>query len=235
MIARTSKSSAKSNTSKNKDVANKLVEQFFKRAGWKPFDFQQHVWDAYESGASGLVHSATGTGKTLAIWLAPILKWLRENPDPSLWQNLKPPAPRTLWITPLRALAGDTENALRRPLDDLQLPWTLASRTGDTSSSQKSKLLRKLPTALITTPESLCLMLSHERLAAQLSSLMSNSPASVSSISPCRANRSKAETNGAFLTSSETPSGSPARTPMRIQATQIPSRFMKPSQSSQRN
>jgi ATP-dependent helicase Lhr and Lhr-like helicase len=173
MIARTSKTASKSNTSKDKDAASKLVDQFFRKAGWKPFDFQKQVWNAYVDGASGLVHSATGTGKTLAIWMAPILKWLQENPDPAAWQKLKTPAPRTLWITPLRALAGDTENALRRPLDDLQLPWTLASRTGDTSSSQKSKLLRKLPTALITTPESLCLMLSHERLATQLGSLES--------------------------------------------------------------
>lgn len=151
--------------------ASHLIDEFFSQAGWKPFPFQRKVWNAYREGASGLVHSATGTGKTLAIWLAPIIKWIEENPGVDDWSHFKPPAPRVMWITPLRALAGDTENALRRPVDALSLPWTLASRTGDTSSSQKTKLLKKLPTALVTTPESLCVMLTHEKLATQLSGL----------------------------------------------------------------
>lgn len=163
--------SPKSSPRKQSDAATRIVNQFFKRAGWKPFAFQRDVWEAYIEGASGLVHSATGTGKTLAIWMAPILKWLRENPDAKTWNPAKPPGLRVMWITPLRALAGDTENALRRPIEDLQIPWTLASRTGDTASSQKTKLLRKLPSALVTTPESLSVMLTHERLATQLASL----------------------------------------------------------------
>lgn len=159
------------NVRRPRDPALKRIDDFFKQAGWKPFPFQREVWQAYEEGASGLIHSATGTGKTLAIWLAPILKWMRANPDAGAWPQMKPAAPLVLWITPLRALAGDTENALRRPLVEFALPWTLASRTGDTTSSQKSKLLKKLPTALVTTPESLCVMLTHEKLAAQLGGL----------------------------------------------------------------
>jgi ATP-dependent Lhr-like helicase len=147
------------------------IDDYFSRLGWKPFPFQRRVWRSYAQGHSGLVHSATGTGKTLAIWIAPILNWIMQHPDADAWAQMSPPGPRTLWITPLRALAGDTENALRRPLNDLGLPWTLARRTGDSTASQKSKIMRRLPTALVTTPESLCLMLTHERLAKQFAGL----------------------------------------------------------------
>ena len=72
------------------------------------------------------------------------------------------PPLRVVWITPLRALAADTEEALRQPLVDLGLPWTLESRTGDTSAAMRARQARRLPTALVTTPESLSLMLSRE-------------------------------------------------------------------------
>jgi ATP-dependent Lhr-like helicase len=67
-----------------------------------------------------------------------------------------------LWITPLRALAADTAEALNEPVVDLGLPWTVETRTGDTSASARSRQDRKLPSALITTPESLSLLLSRE-------------------------------------------------------------------------
>ena len=145
----------------------------FASLGWRPFPFQRRVWRAYAKGHSGLVHSPTGTGKTLAVWAAVILQWLRENPDASRWDAKRPPPIRTLWITPLRALAGDTENALRAAVDSLELPWRLESRTGDSKASLKSRQLRRLPTALITTPESLALMLSRPQLLEPLAGLES--------------------------------------------------------------
>jgi ATP-dependent helicase Lhr and Lhr-like helicase len=72
---------------------------------------------------------------------------------------------RLLWVTPLRALAADTELALREPIDAFGLPWTLESRTGDTSSSRRARQRERLPTALITTPESLSLLLCREDAA----------------------------------------------------------------------
>ncbi|QEG02725.1 putative ATP-dependent helicase Lhr [Stieleria maiorica] len=144
------------------------VDRYFASLGWKPFRFQRSVWRAYQQGLSGLVHSATGTGKTLAVWLGPILKWMRENPDRSKWNPKRPPPLKVIWITPLRALAGDTESSLRSPLDALQIPWRLESRTGDSKTSMKARQLKRMPTALITTPESLSLMLTHERLLEQL-------------------------------------------------------------------
>jgi len=150
---------------------HQLVNRFFQSSQWKPFAFQRKCWAAYLAGHSGLVHSATGSGKTLAVWMGPILSWLKQNRDMRLWNAKKPPAARLLWITPLRALAGDTEQALLGPIQSLGLPWRLESRTGDTKQSLKSKQLQQLPTALITTPESLSLMLTHERLLEQLAGL----------------------------------------------------------------
>jgi ATP-dependent Lhr-like helicase len=138
------------------------VEAWFRSRGWEPFPFQREVWDAYLAGESGLIHAATGTGKTYAAWMGPLLEWMEEGPAPaapSARKRAEPPL-RVVWITPLRALAADTEAALRAPLDDLGLPWTLESRTGDTSAAVRSRQRRRLPTALVTTPESLSLLLS---------------------------------------------------------------------------
>ena len=136
-----------------------LIADWFARRQWTPFAFQREVWDAYRAGESGLIHAATGTGKTYAAWLAPLREWIDEQAsEPDAWPN-RPPPLRVLWITPLRALAADTQAALRAPLDDLNIPWTLESRTGDTSASVRNRQRKRLPTALITTPESLTLLL----------------------------------------------------------------------------
>ena len=134
------------------------VEAWFASRGWRPFAFQREVWDAYRAGESGLVHAATGTGKTLAAWIGPLLEWLDESFD------LSPPHTslplRVLWITPLRALAADTAAALREPLAELAPTWTLETRTSDTTPAVRARQSRRLPTGLLTTPESLSLLLS---------------------------------------------------------------------------
>ena len=145
-----------------------MVDEYFAKIGWKPFRFQRSAWRAYRDGDSGLVHSATGTGKTLAVWLGPILKWLGENRDRSKWNPKRPPPAKVIWITPLRALAGDTEGSLSAPVQTLGLPWRVESRIGDTKQSIKARQLKRLPTALVTTPESLSLMLTHPHVQEQL-------------------------------------------------------------------
>ncbi|HEU0053616.1 MAG TPA: ligase-associated DNA damage response DEXH box helicase [Longimicrobium sp.] len=138
------------------------VERWFAARGWAAFDFQREVWRAYLAGESGLIHAATGTGKTYAAWMGPLLEWM-ESPDlPTSRKRSDAPPLRVLWITPLRALAADTEEALRAPLDDLGIPWTLESRTGDTSAKVRARQRSRLPTALVTTPESLELLLSRD-------------------------------------------------------------------------
>ncbi|MCR9294579.1 MAG: ligase-associated DNA damage response DEXH box helicase [bacterium] len=159
-------------TSAKLESASQLVDRYFAALGSKPYRFQRSAWRAFRNGHSGLIHSATGTGKTLAAWLGPIMQWLDENRDEVRTTSQTPPI-QALWITPLRALAGDTEKSLRHPIEALKLPWKLESRTGDSSSSLKARQLKRLPTALITTPESLSLMLTHESLLPQLMGLKS--------------------------------------------------------------
>ena len=145
------------------------ADRWFETRGWKPFGFQHDVWSAYLAGESGLIHAATGTGKTLAAWWGPLLEWLDEQdgskaaitPKSHARRSSAPPL-RVLWITPLRALAADTLEALAAPVQDLGIPWTLESRTGDTSSSARARQNRRLPTALVTTPESLSLLLTQD-------------------------------------------------------------------------
>src|SRR5690349_22281630 len=96
------------------------VEQWYASRGWRPFAFQREVWDAYRAGESGLIHAATGTGKTLAAWMGPLIEWMEETAQSSKSRVRSSSAPtsypkrprrdsapplRVLWITPLRALA----------------------------------------------------------------------------------------------------------------------------------
>ncbi|MDQ6676136.1 MAG: ligase-associated DNA damage response DEXH box helicase [Acidobacteriota bacterium] len=131
------------------------VKKWFASRGWKAFPFQEEVWRAYLNGKSGLIHAATGTGKTYAAWMGPLLEWTMGDGE------VNPPL-RVLWITPLRALVADTENALRTALIGLDIPWRLEQRTGDTKASIRARQKKKLPTALVTTPESLALLLARE-------------------------------------------------------------------------
>jgi ATP-dependent helicase Lhr and Lhr-like helicase len=140
------------------------VRAWFATEGWQPFEFQEEVWRAYLAGESGLIHAATGTGKTYAAWMGPILEWLTDYPagkvDSGATGQKRGVVPlRVLWITPLRALAADTESALLAPIEDLGLPWSVESRTGDTSAGVRARQSHRLPTALVTTPESLALLL----------------------------------------------------------------------------
>ena len=67
-----------------------------------------------------------------------------------------------LWITPLRALTNDIRKAMQSAINDLDLPWTIASRTGDTSAKEKQELKKRQPEVLLTTPESLHLMIAQK-------------------------------------------------------------------------
>src|SRR5208282_5236332 len=81
-------------------------------------------------------------------------------------------APLTLlWITPLRALAADTAESLQPVVDALHLPWTIELRTSDTSATVRKKQRDRLPTVLITTPESLSLLLSYPGTVERFESL----------------------------------------------------------------
>jgi ATP-dependent helicase Lhr and Lhr-like helicase len=143
------------------------VQRWFAAQGWQIFAFQKQVWAAAQQGRSGLIHATTGSGKTYAAWFATLNQALHAQ---KLGEETKPGL-RVLWITPMRALASDTTKALQAPLDALGLPWTVGQRTGDTNSSERAKQSKQLPHALVTTPESLSLMLSRAETRAQFKQL----------------------------------------------------------------
>ncbi|MFZ6779183.1 ligase-associated DNA damage response DEXH box helicase [Undibacterium sp. Ji83W] len=151
-------------------LATKAVKDWFAAKGWKTFPFQREVWKAAHDGQSGILHASTGSGKTYAVWFAALLRAMERK------QNKKSAAGlRVLWITPMRALAADTLRALQEPLtelpDELLPQWSIGTRTGDTGSAERARQARTLPATLITTPESLSLMLSKNDAQAQFAQL----------------------------------------------------------------
>jgi ATP-dependent Lhr-like helicase len=131
-------------------------DSWFAVRGWRPFDFQREVWAAMSAGESGLLHANTGSGKTYAVWFGALA---RAQAAPGL---------QALWITPMRALAADTVRAMQLPLPDVLPAWSVGQRTGDTPTAERARQDRRMPAALVTTPESLSLMLTRERAASDL-------------------------------------------------------------------
>jgi ATP-dependent Lhr-like helicase len=124
------------------------LDNWFTQKGWTVFPFQKSCWDAIHHGRSGLLNAPTGSGKTFAIWLGLLNRSSAQN------SGLK-----VLWITPLRALSKDISNAMQEASDSLQVGWKVGLRSGDTDAKTREALRRKPPDALVTTPESLHLML----------------------------------------------------------------------------
>ena len=160
------------------------LDAWFDQRGWKAFKFQRDVWKAVAQGQSGLLHATTGSGKTYAVWLGILMRFMtasktkRAPAAPEKVATKKPiAAPLTvLWITPMRALAADTQRALQAPLDVLAVAgqfahWTIGARTGDTSSAERTAQNTRLPTVLVTTPESLSVLLSRADAADVLKSV----------------------------------------------------------------
>ena len=141
----------------------------FAAKGWQPFDFQVNTWTAFLDGNSGLLNAPTGSGKTYALWVPCLLEYIREYPE-----NYKKPRKnglRVLWITPLRALAKDIQQAMLSMCAAFEIPWEVAVRTGDTSTTERAKQRRNAPECMITTPESLHLLLSQKESSAYFASL----------------------------------------------------------------
>ncbi len=128
------------------------VRQWFKAQGWKPQTFQKECWKAYEEGKNGMLHAPTGSGKTYALWGGILHEALKTKKHAVGVQ--------ALWITPLRALAVEIQQATQRITSDLQPDLKVALRTGDTSQSERAKQKRKPSFGLVTTPESLHVLLS---------------------------------------------------------------------------
>lgn len=144
----------------NHSEARSLILKWFSSKGWKPFDFQEEVWDLYSKGYSGVLNAPTGSGKTYALWFAVLMEYISKHPKD--YKKKKEKGLQLLWITPLKALSKDIEKAIQETCDELGIPWKVSSRTGDTSASVKLKQKNNQFEVLLTTPESLHLMLSQK-------------------------------------------------------------------------
>ena len=158
------------------------IEAWFRQQGWTPMAFQRACWEAYLAGESGLLQVPTGSGKTYAAVMGPIAEMLAaatriaraatESAENVQSTRSRPQARRKastslglrlLVITPLRALSRDLALAIEQPIQAMGWPLRVAIRNGDTSSHERGKQLRTPPEILITTPESLSVLLANAR------------------------------------------------------------------------
>ena len=140
------------------------ITRYFESKGFQPFPFQVEAWARAASGTHQLIQCPTGSGKTLGATGA-MLDQLIATPD---CKGL-----RVLYVTPLRAMTKDLEIALKEPLSGRDI--TVLARNGDTSAKDRAGLFRKHPQILMTTPESLSVILSSPKstdLFAQLESIV---------------------------------------------------------------
>lgn len=137
------------------------VSDFLRTKGFRAFPFQEQALIYWQAGRSGLVNAPTGSGKTFSLAL-PLLADMLENPRPGL---------KAIWVTPIRALSQDLEKAIREAAEAMGGELDIALRTGDTSSKEKARQRKKAPDFLITTPESLHIMLCLKGYPALFSNL----------------------------------------------------------------
>jgi ATP-dependent Lhr-like helicase len=143
-----------------------IGKEWFSRNGWTPFAFQLEAWEAYLAGKSGLVNAPTGSGKTYSLLVPILLEFLRDLPKKPKNSGL-----RAIWITPIRALSKEIELAANRAIEALEVPWKVGVRSGDTSLAKRQRQRDRPPELLITTPESLHLLIASKGYAEYFSNL----------------------------------------------------------------
>lgn len=140
----------------NKTQLHKIAENYFDQQGWEAFPFQKKTWDAFLAGKHGLLNAPTGSGKTYALWVAVVLDYIKKHPD---YKKKPKKGLKAIWITPLRSLSQEIAQASQRFVDGIDLPFTVGIRSGDTSTKERTAQRKSMPDLLITTPESLHLLL----------------------------------------------------------------------------
>lgn len=141
--------------------AESRLVAWFASQGRRPAPFQRTAWRHWAAGDDGLIHAPTGTGKTLAAAGGPLIHGAL-HPATGL---------QLLWITPLRSLATDTTQHLSAAVEAMGLPWRVLRRTGDSGSGERARLRRGACELLVTTPESLALLLSYPDAAERFARL----------------------------------------------------------------
>lgn len=134
----------------SKKAPLKIILDWFKKNKMEPLPFQLDAWKEILKGSSGLISVPTGAGKTYAAYWGALAEIITQPGEGT----------QILYLSPLRALARDLSGTLARPIQDLGLPYKVEMRTGDTAASVRKKQIKNPPEILISTPESLAIMLS---------------------------------------------------------------------------
>ncbi len=133
-----------------------IAESWFHTKGWKSFPFQKQTWKAFLQGKNGLLNAPTGSGKTYALWIPIVLNYIKNNPD---YKKKHTGGLKAVWITPLRALSVEIQQAAQKFCDETGVPFKVGVRTGDTPQKERASQQKIMPDLLVTTPESLHLLL----------------------------------------------------------------------------
>ena len=135
---------------------NSFADAWFSNEGWTAHDFQQKTWSAMAKGRSGLLNAPTGYGKTMAIWFGVLHHYYIQRKVKKGKNGRKL---HCLWITPLRALSSEIHHATNVVSEDLALDYEIGLRTGDTTTKIRQQQKKKPPQALVTTPESVHILM----------------------------------------------------------------------------
>ena len=145
-----------------------IAKAWFEGKNWKPFPFQKKTWKAFLDGKHGLLNAPTGSGKTYALWVPIVLQYIKDNPD---YKERHTKGIKAIWITPLRALSIEIQQSAQRFADELGTGLTVGIRTGDTPQKIRAQQKKNMPDLLITTPESLMLLLASKSYDKTFSTL----------------------------------------------------------------
>ncbi len=137
----------------SKDPLISKIKNFFYKNGWDPLPYQIESWESYLNGENGIIQVPTGCGKTYAALMGPLSKLASTKEKNGI---------NILLITPLKALSRDLKTSIAIAAEHFNNEITVEIRNGDTSQNEKKKQLLKPPNILITTPESLSLLLSNK-------------------------------------------------------------------------
>lgn len=144
-------------------------KDWFRSRGWEAFPFQVEAWEAYLQKQHGLLNAPTGSGKTYAMLMPVVLDFIGQYPED--YDKRSRNGLQLIWISPIRALTQEIKMSAERLISDFGLQWEVGIRTGDTSSKERAAQRRRLPEVLITTPESLHLLLASKGYGTKLGSL----------------------------------------------------------------
>ncbi|GLR18904.1 ligase-associated DNA damage response DEXH box helicase [Portibacter lacus] len=146
-----------------------FAKTWFKANEWKVYPFQEQAWNKFLDNYSGIINAPTGSGKTYSLLIPVLLEYLQRKEI----QKEEITGLQCIWIAPIRALTKEIKLAAERAIDGFGMDWRVEIRSGDTSANDRKKQFEDPPQILITTPESLHIILCNKNYKHLLKNLKS--------------------------------------------------------------